>query len=152
MRYPYDFLEDNERKKNQIQIFDRWVRDNKITKQIEKSYWTNLLPGSKRHMKKDAIDWGYYPKIYGNKPPYDDHFLLFKDVHGDRVYVYQPYNCNQEKILSWAEKKGISVMFYDKKYSWYYNNNTYLIELRIKDSIKFKEYLRKPFCREEYIN
>src|SRR5574343_312521 len=134
MKYPYEHLKDLKYREKQVELFKNWVRNNEIVKQLPSAcIWTNLLPGSKRYMQKDARDWGYYPKIDGNEPPYNDHFLLFEDFHGDRVYVYQPYNCKQEEILLWAENKGIAVTFYEKKYSLYYHNNTYLIELRIRD-------------------
>lgn len=73
--------------------------------------------------------------------PYKDHANIFNDVHGNRIITIQPYDIVDSKIneiKNWCYMNDFIVLIYTK--SWYYPNQTTLIELYNFKKLKQKFY------------
>ena len=79
----------------------------------------------------------YYP--HGWKEPEDvpehDHSLLFKKSGTSRiVYVNQPYGFDRVQLEEWCNERNLIYVICDKKYSFYYPDNTDMVLVMSNDT------------------
>ena len=75
--------------------------------------------------------------------PDDDHGIVFKTKGTSRiVHVSQPYAFDRVEIEEWCDKRELIYVICDKKYSFYYPDNTDMVLLMSKDT--YIDYLKIP--------
>jgi len=68
MKYPYEYLKDLKYKEEQVNLFNKWVINNKIAKQIYTgNYWTNLLQNITQKVRRHNYE--RYRVVYENLEP-----------------------------------------------------------------------------------
>jgi len=114
------------------QVFKAWAESRQITKHIKNSSELfRLIKGAKKYGRYDL-------KLDAWKIPYKDHCSIWENVNGQRIVCSHSYAEPEESLnyLSEEMKKygyGVSV---SNEYSWYYPDNTILIEIKIDIPIK----------------
>lgn len=112
-----------------IKIFEEWCKKNHIKKWLnESNNWSYIVGNLAR----------YNPEV---RIPYEDHKAIFKNDKNESVLIIQPYYWRIEEIELWAKSKGIDVKV-NPKYSWHFNKQTTLIELRLKDKELFRQAVK----------
>ncbi len=83
--------------------------------------------------------------------PDSDHARIFKRKGTNQVmYVNQPYGFDLEKLEQWCNERDLIYLICDKKYSFYYPNNTDLILIMSNNTyIDFLELPEFPRRWEE---
>jgi hypothetical protein len=111
------------------------------TNESEYGFWTALRPNT--YTKYNFIEKSKIINEY-TIIPYEDHSLMYKDSNSKRYIAFHSYgDMEKEKdlIIKWCEEKGLKADFYNKEYSWYYPNQTYVAVVYIDDNEKYKKYI-----------
>ena len=67
--------------------------------------------------------------------PEHDHGLLFKKSGTSQiVYVNQPYSFDRTKLEEWCNERSLIYVICDKKYSFYYPDNTEMVLVMSNDT------------------
>ncbi len=97
--------------------------------------YERLLYGRRNY--NNVKDSRYYP--HGWKEPENvpehDHGLLFKKTGTRQImYVNQPYGFNRAQLEEWCNERNLIYVICDKKYSFYYPDNTDMVLIMSNDT------------------
>ena len=148
MYFPWDWMRKWNRTEweRRTKLFDGFVAyfgfDRMAWAESVGSY-ERLLYG--RHSYNNVANSCYYP--HGWKEPENvpehDHGLLFKKVRTSQiVYVNQPYSFDRAKLEEWCNERNLIYVICDKKYSFYYPDNTDMVLVMSNDT--YIEYFDLP--------
>lgn len=125
---------------NCMELFEEFVKYFKFDRMALPSFvgdYGRLLNG-KRTYNNVKCEYGTHYRIT-DKIPDDDHGRLFKRQGTSQiVYVNQPYGFDREKLEKWCNERDLIYVICERKYSFYYPENTDMILIMSNDTyIKF---------------
>lgn len=109
--------------------FDRMARAKSV------GSYERLLYGKRSYNNvKDSCYYSHGWKKPENVPGHD-HSLLFKKSRTSQiVYVNQPYNFDRVQLEKWCNERSLIYVICDKKYSFYYPENTDMVLIMSNDT------------------
>ena len=138
--FPWDWIRKCDRTEweRRAKLFDDFVMYfgfDRMAKAGSVGSYERLLYGKRSY--NNVANSCYYP--HGWKEPEDvpehDHSLLFKKSGTSRiVYVNQPYGCDRVQIEEWCNERNLIYVICDKKYSFYYPDNTDMVLVMSNDT------------------
>lgn len=123
---------------SRMKLFDEFVKYfgfDRMARAESVGNYERLLYG--KHSYNNVAGSCYYP--HGWKEPEDvpdhDHGLLFKKNRTSQiVYVNQPYEFDRMQLEEWCNDRNLIYVICDKKYSFYYPDNTDMVLIMSNDT------------------
>ena len=138
--FPWDWMRKWNRTEweERTKLFDDFVMYfgfDRMAKAGSVGSYERLLYGKRSY--NNVANSCYYP--HGWKEPEDvpehDHSLLFKKSGTSRiVYVNQPYGFDRVQLEEWCNERNLIYVICDKKYSFYYPDNTDMVLVMSNDT------------------
>jgi len=141
IKYPFCFsakLPDN--RKEIFEEFIKFFGFDRITIPYHVGSYSRFLHGSCSYNNVQIADNGY--RLVDRLPDCDHGRAFKKQGTNQIVYVNQPYQFKRENLEQWCNERELYYVICDRKYSFYYPNNTEMV--LIMSMSTYNEFLRIP--------